>query len=80
MNHKIEFDEISGMIVTDEETDLPCREYWYTRPGGEGTGVIAKTREECIKLISKDIRSDIKDLQRRVDKKKEHLDYLKNYI
>lgn len=80
MNHKIEFDEISGTIVTDEETDLPCREYWWCGPRGEGLGVVAKTREECVKLISKDIRADMKDLQSKVDKKKEHLGYLKNYI
>jgi len=72
----LEFNNISGKIITDEPTDSNCWEYYFTRgnPSHEkGYGVIAGTRELCIKKILKSYNQEIKE-------KEKELAQLKNFL
>ena len=66
---KIEFDRKTNEIVTDEPTEGSCWEYCFSRPESRGFGVIARTRQTCVKKILKELKDDIKILKRELKAK-----------
>ena len=53
---KIEFDRKTNEIITDEPTEGFCWEYYYSCSESRGFGVIACTRQMCVKKDIKRIK------------------------
>ena len=68
-NWKIEYDNLSGKIITDEPTDESCWLYAHIGDWG-GRGAICQTRETCIKKLLKWYRDDIEEKQKELAKLK----------
>ena len=69
-NWKIEVDNISGKIITDEATDEPCWVYAHIGDKWRGRGAICQTRKTCIKKLSVWYREDIEEKQKELAKAK----------
>lgn len=66
MKYQMEYDEISNKIVTDEEVDENerCWDYRFASDKGSGFGVIATSREICIKKIKNVLKDEIKEVKK----------------
>ena len=78
MNWRIEYDEKSNKIVTDEATEDDCRAYYFINGNDNtsGTGIIDKTREKCIEKLLKELRSDIRRVRKELKEKQRLYDEL----
>lgn len=50
-------------IYKDEKTSEECWEFYSSAPNHDGYGVIAKTREECIKGIVRRYKKELNQLK-----------------
>lgn len=75
MKYKVEYDENTNKIITDKEVSKNelCWRYSFHRPNESGYGVIATSREICIKKIRKQINDEVKDLKKQLASKQKLL-------
>lgn len=66
MKHKIEVDEKTGQIKFDSEvpSDSRCWEYYTSSPEYTGYGVVASSREICVKKINKVFKNKVKEVEK----------------
>ena len=79
----MEFDNISGKLIADEPTDSNCWEYYFTRgnPSHEkGYGVIAGTRELCLKKLLRAYKKELKEEEKEFKKLKRFVMKVENEL
>ena len=79
----MEYDEKTNKIVRDEATEEDSRRSYYFINGNEhtsGTGVIDKTREKCIDILLKELRSDIRRVRKELKEKQRLYDELEDSL
>lgn len=64
--YRMEYDITHNKIITDEVTDEACHEYSFYKGDSDasGYGVIATTREMCMKKLKRMINQNIKYLEK----------------
>lgn len=62
----------NGEIITDEQVSMEenCWEYYFCRHPKEGYGVVASSREICVKKINKIFKDKIKEREKNLEKLK----------
>ena len=56
-------DKTTFEIYRDEKTSEECWEFYNSAPEHDGYGVVAKTREECIKSIVRRYEKELNQLK-----------------
>lgn len=81
-NYRMEYDTIHNKIIADEVTDEACREYSFYNGDldARGYGVIATTREMCMKKLKRMINHDIKELEKEIHRYTKMLNKLEKEI
>lgn len=82
MNWRIEYDEKTNKIVTDEATEDVCGSYYFCNKIDDtaGTGIIDKTREKCVEKLLKELRADIRKVRKELKEKQRLYDELEDSL
>lgn len=79
-NWKVIMDEKTFEIYKDEETEETCWEFYNSTPEHKGFGVVAKTREKCIKGIVRHYKKELNQLKIELKTKTKNFNKLLNIL
>ena len=73
-------DDKTFEIYKDEETNDHCWEFYHSDKEHKGHGVVAKTREQCIKYLIKMNKNKLKELKNELKIKNENFKKVKTIL